>query len=262
MTAGNFDACLKAILREEGGNDDDPQDHGGRTSRGITQREYDAYRSRQGFLPADVWKATDDEVKDIYYRQYWNPYCDELPSGLDLMFFDYAINAGRQQAVKDLQRALGVPVDGMYGLRTAQAVQECANLPQLIKDFADRRRAFYKALKQFPRYGKGWLARVDCIETQALAMADKQPTVQPPEQRSAKANPNDLDQGPVAPENGAAISGGTITIAGALNQAKEQLQPYADTIKYVQYALVIIAIVGLGFTIWALIKAKRNKLVS
>ena len=262
MTAGSFDACLKAILREEGGNDDDPHDHGGRTSRGVTQREYDAYRARHNLTPGDVWKASDDEIKDIYHRQYWQPYCDELPNGLDLLFFDYAINAGRTQAVKDLQRALGETVDGMMGLRTLQAVTDCADMPALIKSYSDRRRAFYRALKQFPRYGKGWLTRVDRIESQSLAMCNKAPSPSSSTVRVAKANPADLDTAPVAPENGATISGGSAAAAGALNQIKEQLLPYADAIAILQYILVAVAIAGAALTIWGLIKARRNRQVA
>jgi lysozyme family protein len=262
MSASNFDTCLHAILREEGSNSDDPQDHGGRTSRGVTQREYDAYRAKHGQQTADVWQATDEEIKDIYYRQYWNPYCDELVSGVDLIFFDCSVNAGRQQAVKDLQRALGITADGMFGLRTQQAVSECPDIPRLIKDYAERRRAFYRALRQFPLYGRGWLARVDRIESQSLALADKKPVEAPVDQRVGKATASDLDQPTVPPEGGAAISGGSATAAGALNQFKDQISPYSDTIKIVQYILIIVALAGLGFTIWGFIKARRNKQVA
>lgn len=262
MTAGNFDASLKAVLRQEGGNDDDPHDHGGRTSRGVTQREYDAYKARHNLAPSDVWSATKEEIEEIYYRQYWLPYCDELPDGINLFFFDYAVNAGRTQAVKDLQRALGVTVDGMMGLRTLQAVADCGNLPNLIKSYADRRRAFYRALKQFSRYGKGWLSRVNQIESEALAMCSKAPSEIVNDKRTPKANPADLDTAPVAPESGATISGGGAAAAGALSQINDQLSPYADTIKIVQYILIGVAIVGAGLTVWALIKAKRNQQVA
>lgn len=259
--SGNFDTCLKAILREEGGNDDDPHDHGGRTSRGVTQREYDAYRSRHGLPPADVWNAGSQEIADIYLKQYWNPYCGEIPVGLDLMFFDCAVNAGRTQAIKDLQRALNVKVDGMFGMLTSNAINDCTDLPSLIKAYAERRRAFYRALKQFPRYGKGWLARVGRIEAQALAMCNKTPSPSTATVRVAKASPEDVDQATVPPEGGAMISGGGATAAGAVNQLKDQLEPWANTIQWVQYILIAIALVGVGLTIWAIIKNRRAKQV-
>ena len=169
MTSANFRACLTVTLREEGGNSDDPHDHGGRTSRGVTQREYDAYRAARGQPMADVWTATQTEIEDIYHTQYWNPYCDSLPSGLDLAFFDFGVNAGRQQAVKALQRALGVSADGMFGIRTKEAIDSASDIGAVIHAFCERRRAFYQALAQFPRYGKGWMARTARVERAAAA---------------------------------------------------------------------------------------------
>lgn len=164
-----FDACLPWILRMEGGDDDDPHDHGGRTSRGVIQREYDAYREGKGEPTRDVWNASDAEIADIYEHKYWLPISPTLPAGVDLMFFDTCVNAGPGQGAKQLQRALGVAPDGAIGPITRNAI-ESADPATLVKDFADARRNFYRALAQFPRYGRGWLSRVDQIESAALKM--------------------------------------------------------------------------------------------
>ena len=63
----NFKPSLAAVLKSEGGNDDDPQDHGGRTSRGVIQREYDAWRKEKGLFALDVWKAPDSDIAMIYH---------------------------------------------------------------------------------------------------------------------------------------------------------------------------------------------------
>jgi len=165
-----FLACLPFILKEEGGNDDDPHDPGGRTSRGITQREYDAYRRSKGEPTHDVWKATDDEVKEIYQLQYWEPWCTKMPHGVDLAYFDMAVNAGPHESTLLIQRAAGVIADGHIGLVTLDALQS-ANPIRLISAFSDNRRAYYRSLKGFKYYGKGWLARTGRIETAALLMA-------------------------------------------------------------------------------------------
>ena len=110
--ADNFELSLQYVLADEGGNSDDPHDHGGRTSRGITQREYDAWNKLNGKRGGDVWNATDADIRSIYQSQYWEPYCAALPSGLDYLFFDISVNAGRTQAVRQFQKALGnVAVD-------------------------------------------------------------------------------------------------------------------------------------------------------
>ena len=250
MANQNFDASLKYVLVDEGGNDDDPQDHGGRTSRGITQREYDSWCQLNGKASGDVWKAPQAEISAVYNSQYWNPYCDSLPSGVDYVFFDTCVNAGRAQAVKSFQRALNLPVDGMLGNQTLGAILS-TDPAQLIHDVSDVRRNFYRNLAQFPRYGKGWLGRVNHCENGALAMVKANVTpVSPSMYRSPKANPKDVAKTTVSPETSsttAAASGGVIAI---LNQFRDDLSPYLSDLKIVGYILVGVAVIGLGYSMY------------
>lgn len=168
MTASNFPASLKLVLKSEGGNDDDPDDHGGRTSRGITQREYDAW-CKENFKPkGDVWQAPDAFIAQIYYAEYWNPYCDSFPTGLDYLFFDMAVNAGPYRAATLLQRALDVREDGRIGPITRAAVQK-VDPNVLIRRFSDVKRIWYKALNQ-PKYTRGWLNRTTEVQANATRM--------------------------------------------------------------------------------------------
>lgn len=164
----NFEASLVAVLRSEGDNDDDPADHGGRTSRGITQREYDAWRAEQGLPPADVWDAAQHEIEAIYEEEYWNPVCDLLPTPVDYMFFDMAVNAGPHRAAVLLQRALGVNADGRIGPITRQAIVN-ADPQTLVARFTRVKKEFYISLHQ-PRFTKGWLNRANEVQATALAM--------------------------------------------------------------------------------------------
>lgn len=166
----SFSDCLPFILKEEGGNDDDPHDPGGRTSRGIIQTEYDAWRKAHGEPTQDVWKASDAEVSAVYEQQYWEPWCPKLPPGVDLVFFDMAVNSGPHRATVMLQQALGVNPDGHIGLITLGAVQSM-NPIKLVTNFSERRVAFYRGLNTFKYFGKGWLARTSRIEAAALKMA-------------------------------------------------------------------------------------------
>ena len=174
MAEGNFPACLALVLKDEGGNDDDPADHGGRTSRGITQREYDAWRAENGQPARDVWSADQAEIEAIYRDEYWQPWCDLLPVGIDYLYFDMAVNAGPHQATVLLQRALGVTDDGRIGPVTRGAIKG-ANPVTLIHDYSDAKRKFYFSLDQ-PRFTRGWLNRTDHVEKAALAMlTERQP---------------------------------------------------------------------------------------
>lgn len=168
MSADNFRASLAAVLKNEGGNDDDPADHGGRTSRGITQREYDAWRKLKAQPVRDVWTATDTEVAAIYHDEYWMPYCDEFPKGIDYLYFDMAVNAGPRRAAILLQRALGVADDGRIGPITRLAVRS-AEPVKLISQYSDAKRAFYLSLHQ-PKFTRGWLNRTAEVKTNAMRM--------------------------------------------------------------------------------------------
>lgn len=164
----NFPKSLTLVLKDEGGNDDDPADHGGRTSRGITQREYNAWRQMHGQPAGDVWKATDADVASIYREEYWNPLCDSFPKGIDYLYFDMAVNAGPRRAAILLQRALGVTDDGRIGPVTKLAVSK-ADPKNLIVKYSDAKRAFYVSLHQ-PKFTKGWLNRCNNVQQAATAM--------------------------------------------------------------------------------------------
>lgn len=118
----NFTKALAWVRESEGGNDDDPADSGGRTSRGITQREWNAYCRIVGLPASDVWKAPDGAIDDIYHRSYWNPYCPTFPPGVDYLFFDHSVLAGPVRATLALQQALGVHADGHIGVVTSGAL--------------------------------------------------------------------------------------------------------------------------------------------
>jgi lysozyme family protein len=164
----NFGASLKAVLQDEGGNDDDPADHGGRTSRGITQREYTAWRALKGLASRDVWTADTQEIVDIYHDEYWLPECDWIPTPIDYLLFDMKVNAGLHRAIVLLQRALGVNDDGRIGPITRQAIAG-ADPAKLIESYSEAKKRFYLSLHQ-PKFTKGWLNRVEHVKRIAKAM--------------------------------------------------------------------------------------------
>lgn len=166
----NFKKSLSFLLRDEGGNDDDPEDHGGRTSRGITQREYDAWRDEQALPLKDVWQATNDEVENIYHDEYWLPLCDTLPDGIDYLYFDMAVNAGPHRATILLQRALGVSADGRIGPVTRREIV-LADPSELVRHYTEQKRKFYISLHQ-PRFLRGWLNRCDHVAANAATMIE------------------------------------------------------------------------------------------
>src|SRR5262245_58713876 len=191
MAASSFSEALARLLVHEGGNDDDPRDPGGRTSRGILQREWDAWRGSHPGLPADVWRAPQDQVEAIYRQNYWNALrCDDLPAGVDYAVFDYGVNSGIGRAAKVLQRLVATAVDGEVGPATVAATKR-ANAVALIEAICDERLAFLQGLRTWPTFGRGWGRRVREVRAAARAMnaAPPSPQGEGPARRSEAAEP-------------------------------------------------------------------------
>jgi lysozyme family protein len=270
MAAADFARSLKLVLVDEGGLDDDPHDHGGRTAYGIIQREYSGYRRRKGKSPQDVWKISHDEVTEIYHDQYWVPWCDKLAAGIDYVYFDFAVNAGPVQAARTFQRVLGVRVDGNMGQSTLDAANEAAkkDVNKLIHEFCEARRRFYRGLSQFQRYGRGWLARTNHVERGAKEIAATGDTARMGlddelrAQATARANVDTPATPPVSPESAGAATGASGIIASVVEQlhkVTDQLAPYQGTIKMIEYALVAIAVVSAGFMIYGMVHNARTE---
>ena len=170
----NFDACLVSVLREEGDVSDNKLDPGGLTRKGVTQRVYDAYRRSKGLDPRSVRLIEDTEVSDIYRNGYWDKINgDALPACLALCVFHAAVNSGPIPACRLVQGIVGAVQDGSIGGETLKAIQafSTANgIAELIRRYQNGRRSFYKSLTTFPVFGKGWLARTDRVETEALRL--------------------------------------------------------------------------------------------
>ena len=170
MTASNFPACLEVVLQSEGGFSDDPQDPGGVTNLGVTLHTWSGYVGHTATI-AEMQALTPADVGRFYHSEYWNACdCDLLPAGVDLMVFDEAVNAGPWRARRSLQTAAGATADGSIGPATEAAVKAAAPAT-LIVAIAANRQALYRSLPTFPRFGDGWLARVERTQTTALAMA-------------------------------------------------------------------------------------------
>lgn len=88
-------------------------DNGGPTQGGITQDTYDGYRQRMGAPLQSVRLITPQEVTAIQWNEFWLPgHCDSMPTRLSVCHFDCFFNSRPHEAIKVLQRALGIKDDG------------------------------------------------------------------------------------------------------------------------------------------------------
>jgi lysozyme family protein len=104
-----------------------------------------------------------DAARLIYRAAYWDAVrADELPAGVRYAVFDAAVNSGVRQAVRWLQRALGVSDDGVLGPRTMASAQ--AQDPEaLLRRMLAQRLNFMTSLSTWPSFGRGWARRISSL---------------------------------------------------------------------------------------------------
>jgi lysozyme family protein len=169
-----FDDVLAFSLRSE--NDGQhfhvtTGDPGGATNEGILVSTLSEYYGR----PATVEELRDLDmftIEDLYHELFWDRLgCDALPVGVDLMVFDCSVVSGTGNGAKFLQRAVRAYPDGAIGDKTRRAVAATPTRP-LIGHIAIEAGSFYKADRNFSRFGKGWTRRNNDRVTEALADFD------------------------------------------------------------------------------------------
>lgn len=181
MARNNFPAALKELLIHEGGYVNHPDDPGGRTNLGVTQRVYEAWVKH----PVDekiMRSLTVDHVRALYKANYWDALKgDDLPIGLDLCVFDFGVNAGVARGARYLQRLAGTRQDGVIGPATLAAVREYVRqngVEGAINAYQDSRIDYYEQIARrgnLRKFLRGWLRRVEEVRKEALKMARAAP---------------------------------------------------------------------------------------
>ena len=143
-----FKKALDFVLKWEGGYVNNPHDRGGATNKGITQYTYNAWLKRKGLANREVRYIPQDEVEQIYYKNYWlKAGCDKMSPKFALLAFDTAVNMGLARVNQFLKAAQW----------------------KYPEKFIEARRAKYL---EFAKYGnqkiflQGWLNRLNALSTQ------------------------------------------------------------------------------------------------
>lgn len=146
----DFDRAFVIVLDIERGYSNDPLDPGGETNFGISKRSYPN---------EDIRFMTADRAREIYRRDYWDEIRgDDLPYPLNLFVFDAAVNQGKKQAVRMLQEALKIKVDGVIGQQTLKAAVAASGRGSAC--FLAHRALRYMKTTNFLRFGRGWIIRL------------------------------------------------------------------------------------------------------
>lgn len=149
----NFDLAFAALMGNEGGFVDNPDDPGGATNFGITQRvaRANGYDGDMRALPLAL-------AKSIAKTEYWDKYqCDLFSLEVGFQVFDAAYNGGHP--AQWLQQAAGVPTDGVIGPATVRAVLG-ADPDKIVMRFDAMRLKYLASLSGWQSFGRGWANRI------------------------------------------------------------------------------------------------------
>jgi lysozyme family protein len=164
----NFDSALKMVLHHEGGWSNHKDDPGGMTNLGVTKRVWEEWVGHD-VDEKTMRSLTPEMVGPLYKKKYWDKVKgDDLPSGVDYVVFDAAVNSGPGRAAKWLQACIGVEQDGGIGPKTLAAVKAFEG--DLIGDYNKRRLSFLTDLPHWGTFGKGWSRRVASVQNDAEGM--------------------------------------------------------------------------------------------
>lgn len=170
-----FKQAVDYVLQHEGGLVDHPDDPGGLTNFGISQRSYPK---------VDIRNLTKDGAAQIYYDDWWKRQkYDSIQSlAVATKVFDTAVNTGPSPAHRMLQRALRqvgfthVAIDGKVGPQTFAATNQ-ADPKELLAAFVDMQKNYYRAIIQSnPKlavFRNGWFNRAEKLpEEEKNTLAD------------------------------------------------------------------------------------------
>lgn len=151
----SFQQIFDRLIGHEGGYVNDLQDPGGETNWGVTKRTAQA----NGYT-GNMKTMTRQQAYEIYRRAFWLRYnCEQMPDAVAYQFFDAAVNHGFGNASRMLQRAVGVLDDGIIGKYSLEAINSNP-ISDTLMVLNGERLNFYTQLKNFDRFGKGWVNRV------------------------------------------------------------------------------------------------------
>lgn len=169
-----FNKAIEPLLENEGLYSNDPKDSGGETVWGV---------SRNNFPDIPLWGMVDklkgsiyfpdnirqnDEIKkavrEFYYANFWQPIkANEIFDQTEANnLFDFAVNSGSKQAVKIAQRALNVIDDGVVGLGTLLALNDCDPEIFILRFKIEKIKFYCSIVDNKPeqiRFLKGWIKR-------------------------------------------------------------------------------------------------------
>jgi lysozyme family protein len=163
IPTANFDDAIKRVLPHEGGFTINPTDRANWTSGKIGKGQLKGTNygiSAMMYPQLDIKALSWARAKSIYLVDFWRPlHADQLPYGVAYQLLDFAINSGIGNAIKALQRAIGVNPDGVFGPVSLAALQQKTESDLIMLILAERLE-FMAQTSSWADFGRGWARRI------------------------------------------------------------------------------------------------------
>jgi lysozyme family protein len=152
----NFEYSVEKLIVFEGSDVD--RSIGTIHSRyGITRPTLKRYNGR-----VDVENLTKEVAKDIIYKLYWKEF--ELDRIMDkrsaLLVLDFIYNSNSYNALKQIDKCLGVKVDGKLSVIDISKINYMG-YKAFYEVYSKQRLNYMKSLKNWNQFSRGWKFRVE-----------------------------------------------------------------------------------------------------
>lgn len=155
------------ILQWEGGFVDDPLDRGGATNKGITIGTFRNFYGKDATVE-QLKNITDEQWLHIFKSGYWDKWkADDIENqSIADIVVDWAWASGTATSIKQVQKILGVAVDGIVGKTTLTAINIAVQRSLFVKIHSRRIEFVENIVKRNPsqsRFLKGWKNRINSL---------------------------------------------------------------------------------------------------
>ena len=158
---------MPKILQWEGGFVNDPLDAGGATNKGVTLTTFRQFYGRDATVE-QLKNITDEQWLHIFKSGYWDKWkADNIENqSIANIVVDWAWGSGAATSIKQVQKILGVAVDGIVGDDTLTAINIAGQRSLFVKIHNRRIEFVENIVKRDPsqaRFLKGWKNRINSL---------------------------------------------------------------------------------------------------